>query len=254
MEKPIFILGALREEISQIRKLMVVKEQLKAGHADVWVGVWEGAHIVLVRTGMGKECALDSLKKVLSRMYPALVLSIGYAGGLDLKLNVGDLVIADKVLEINQANSFAKSFTINPEQQDLFYVLTSQEQLTIYKGTLLTVNQVIADSSAKQELGSSHKALAVDMETSSLIAHCIEKKIPLISVRAISDTMKQSLINTNSFIDKEGRVSKIKAGWYVVTHPNSIKSFISLRSQSQKATSNLTEIIGLFLRNLCLKS
>jgi adenosylhomocysteine nucleosidase len=254
MKEPIFILGALREEISQIRKLMVVKEQLKAGHADVWLGVWEGVHIVLVRTGMGKECALDSLKKVLSSALPAIVLSIGYAGALDLKLKVGDLVIADKVLELDQATSFAKSFPVNPEQQDLFKMLTSQEQLVVYKGTLLTVNQVISDSSAKQKLGSSHKALAVDMETSSLIAHCIEKKIPLISVRAISDTMEQSLINTNSFIDNEGRVSKIRAGWYVVTHPNSIKSFISLRSQSQKATSNLTEIIGLFLRNLGLKS
>jgi len=250
MEEPIFILGALREEISQIRKLMVVKEHLKAGHADVWVGVWEGAHIVLVRTGMGKECALDSLKKVLSRMYPALVLSIGYAGGLDLKLNVGDLVIADKVLEINQANSFAKSFTINPEQQDLFYVLTSQEQLTIYKGTLLTVNQVISDSSTKQELGSSHKALAVDMESSSLIGHCIEKNIPFISLRAISDTMEQSLVNTNSFVDGEGKISKIKAGWYAATHPHVIKNLISLRSQSQKATENLTEFLGVFLRAL----
>ncbi len=86
MKEPIFILGALREEISEIRKLMIVKEQFKVGHADVWVGVWEGVRIVLVRTGMGKECALDSLKKGLNKTYPALVLSIGYAGGLDSKL------------------------------------------------------------------------------------------------------------------------------------------------------------------------
>ena len=250
MKEPIFILGALREEISQIRKLMIVKEQLKAGHADVWVGVWEGVPIVLVRTGMGKECALDSLKKVLSTTYPSLVLSIGYAGGLDLKLKVGDLVIADKILEIDQATSFAKSFPVNLQQQDLFKILTSQKKIIIYKGTLLTVNQVISDSSTKQELGSSHKALAVDMESSSLIGHCIEKKIPFISIRAISDTMEQSLVNTNSFVDGEGKISKIKAGWYAATHPHVIKNLISLRSQSQKATANLTESLGVFLRAL----
>ncbi|MBT5257396.1 MAG: hypothetical protein HOL75_00615 [Nitrospina sp.] len=250
MKEPIFILGALREEISQIRKLMIVKEQLKAGHADVWVGVWEGVPIVLVRTGMGKECALDSLKKVLSTTYPSLVLSIGYAGGLDLKLKVGDLVIADKIVEIDQANSFAKSFPVNSQQEDLFKMLTSQKKLMIYQGTLLTANQVISGSSAKQELGSSHKALAVDMETSSLIAHCIEKNIPFVSLRAISDTMEQSLINTNSFVDSEGKISKVKAGWYAATHPNVIKNLISLRSQSQKATANLTESLGVFLRAL----
>ncbi|SVD15314.1 uncharacterized protein METZ01_LOCUS368168, partial [marine metagenome] len=35
MKQPIFILGALKEEINQIRKLMIVKEQFKARHADV---------------------------------------------------------------------------------------------------------------------------------------------------------------------------------------------------------------------------
>ena len=49
MDQPIFILGALREEINLIRKLMIVKEQFKAGHADVWIGSWEGVSIVLVR-------------------------------------------------------------------------------------------------------------------------------------------------------------------------------------------------------------
>ncbi|MBT5986530.1 MAG: hypothetical protein HOG74_08055, partial [Nitrospina sp.] len=107
MDQPIFILGALREEINLIRKLMIVKEQLKAGHADAWVGSWEGVSIVLVRTGMGKDCALSGLKGVLSRTVPALVLSIGYAGGLDLRLKVGDLVVADKVLEIDQAGTFS---------------------------------------------------------------------------------------------------------------------------------------------------
>jgi len=250
MNQPIFILGALREEINLIRKLMIVKEQIKAGHADVWIGSWEEVSIVLVRTGMGKDCALSALKEVLSRAIPALVLSIGYAGGLDLRLKVGDLVVADKVLEIDQAANFSKSYLVNPQQPDLFERLTSQKKIMIYKGTLLTVNQVISNSSAKQELGSSHKALAVDMESSSLIAHCIEKQIPFVSVRAISDTMEQSLINTSSFVDGEGKVSKIKAGWFAATHPHAIKNLISLRSQSQKATANLTEILGVFLRTL----
>ena len=103
MNQPIFILGALREEINLIRKLMIVKEQLKAGHADVWVGSWEGVSIVLVRTGMGKNCALSALKEVLSRTVPILVLSIGYAGGLDLRLKfLSDVFqqVCDQFLEV----------------------------------------------------------------------------------------------------------------------------------------------------------
>jgi adenosylhomocysteine nucleosidase len=250
MDRPIFILGALREEINLIRKQMIVKEQLKRGRADVWSGTWNNASIILVRTGMGKDSALSALKEALSLTVPSLILSIGYAGGLDLKLKVGDLVLADKILEINQAISLSKTYSLDPKQLDLFERLDSNKKIIIYRGTLITVNQVIADSSAKQELGASHKALAVDMETSSLISYAIENKIPFVSVRAISDTMEQSLINISSFVDDGGKVSKIKAGWYAVTHPSVIKSFMSLRIQSQKATTNLTEFVGAFLKTL----
>ena len=47
MDRPIFILGALREEINQIRKLMIIKEQFKIAHADVWIGSWEEVSIVI---------------------------------------------------------------------------------------------------------------------------------------------------------------------------------------------------------------
>ena len=250
MNQPIFILGALREEISQIRKLMTVKEQFKAKHADVWIGTWEGVSIVLVRTGIGKDCALIAMKEVLKRTVPALVLSVGYAGALDLSLNVGDLVVADKILEIDLGTNFSKSYPVNPPKLDLFKELVSQKEIRIYKGSLLTVNQVISDSSTKKELGEGHKALAVDMETSSLIAHSIEKQIPFASIRVISDSMDQSLVNMSSIIDEKGEVSRVKAGWFAITHPHIIKNLISLRSQSQKATVNLTKILKVFVRTL----
>jgi adenosylhomocysteine nucleosidase len=250
MDRPIFILGALREEINQIKKLMIVKERLKMGKADVWSGRWKDASIILIRTGMGKESALGALKEVSSRTVPSLILSVGYAGGLDLKLKVGDLVIADKVLEIDQTNSFSKSYFLDPEKLGLFNILDGQKKITLYRGTLITVTTVIAGSSIKKELGKCHKALAVDMETSALVNYAIENKIPFASVRAISDTMEQSLINISSLVDNNGNVSKIKAGWYAVTHPNEIKSFISLRSQSQRATTNLTKALGVILKTL----
>ena len=248
MDRPILILGALREEINQVRGLMTIKEQFKAGRADVWVGSWEGASIVLVRTGMGKNCALGALEEVLNRVNPSLILSIGYAGGLNFRLNVGDLVIAAHILESGPTATCANNHLVDPQQLALLEGLAFPEKIVVHRGTLITVDQVVYDSSVKQELGSRYNALAVDMETSALIAHATEKKIPFISIRAISDTIEQSLVDVSSFIDSEGGVSKLKAGWYAATHPHMIKNFISLRDQSQKATSNMTEILGVFLR------
>ena len=106
MNPQILILGALREEIKQIRRRMNIIDQFKAGHADVWVGNWEGTSIVLARTGMGKKFALSAFDEVLKTVQPSLVLSIGYAGGLGFKLKIGDLIIPNSIIELSSNNSY----------------------------------------------------------------------------------------------------------------------------------------------------
>jgi len=249
MDRQILILGALREEINQIRRRMTVNDQFKAGHADVWSGNWEGANIVLARTGMGKNCALSAFVEILKTVRPSLVLSIGYAGGLGFKLKIGDLVIADSIIELSSNNSYVNKHAVSQQQLVLLEKLDLPKNILIHRGALITVNQVICDSVVKKELGSRYNALAVDMETSALITHATKKKIPFISIRSISDTVEQSLVDMSSFISDDGEVSKIKAGWYIARHPNMVKKFISFRDQSQKATSNMTEFAGVFVRS-----
>ena len=72
---------------------------------------------------------------------------------------------------------------MDPQQLALLGGLAFPEKIVVHRGTLITVDQVVYDSSVKQELGSRYNALAVDMETSALIAHATEKKIPFISIR-----------------------------------------------------------------------
>jgi len=251
MDQPVLILGALREEIAGVRGRMLVEDQFKAGHGDVWSGTWENRSIVLVRTGVGKKYANKVLEDVLHRVEPSLILSTGYAGGLSHDLNVGDLVVADRVLD-DSAESFSgeELSAAAPDRQWLDQVkgLNPSGRFSIHYGTLLTVSGVVADSSAKLQLGSRCGALAVDMETSVLLTGAGEKNIPFLSIRAVSDTADQSLADVSSLVGKDGIVSKLKAGWYVATHPQTIPHFISLRQQSQKATRNLTDFIRALLQ------
>ncbi|MEE3253292.1 MAG: hypothetical protein VX227_03375, partial [Nitrospinota bacterium] len=52
------------------------------------------------------------------------------------------------------------------------------------------------------------------------------------------------LIDSSSFLGADGEISKLRAGWYVLTHPKSIKNAISLRSHTQIASQNLTDFIS----------
>ena len=116
-----------------------------------------------MRTGIGKDCALSALEKVLSRANPSLILSIGYAGGLDPKLKEGDVILADHVLEIKTGLTTVGSYPIDLKQLKSLEGLACPKKIVVHRGMLITVNQVVDKSSAKQELGSRYNALAVDM-------------------------------------------------------------------------------------------
>ena len=186
MDQPVLILGALREEIAEIRGKMLVEDQFKVGHGDVWSGTWENRSIALVRTGVGKKCANKVLEDVLHKIEPSLILSTGYAGGLSRDLNVGDLVIADRVLDDSAKSFSGEELSIAaPDRQWLDQVkgLNPPGRFSIHYGTLLTVSEIVANSPTKLQLGSRRGALAVDMETSVLLTGAGEKNIPFLSIQ-----------------------------------------------------------------------
>ncbi|MCH8314321.1 MAG: hypothetical protein IID17_15200 [Nitrospinae bacterium] len=55
-------------------------------------------------------------------------------------------------------------------------------------------------------------------------------------------------IKFTQFMEKDGQISTLKAGWYVLTHPESIRTFMSLNGIAQKATKNITEFLMAFLK------
>ena len=103
MNETLCIIGALNEEIVEIRRRMMVEDSAQLGPAHAFVGVWQGRRIVLVRSGVGQERARAALARVCERFPVSRVVSIGYAGGLVSELGIGDIVIADKVSGISSS-------------------------------------------------------------------------------------------------------------------------------------------------------
>jgi nucleoside phosphorylase len=200
---------------------------------------------MLARTGVGRQKAKQATIQVVENFHPEAIISIGYAGALTKELRVGDLLIADCILdEQNDSRVFEVEDSLNSEWLDLAKSISLSEELKIKVGKLITVNSVIHTPEGKQDLGKKFGADAVEMETIEIAMLAREKKIPFLSVRGISDEVDHELINSSSFLGSDGEISKLRAGWYVLTHPKSLKNAISLRSHAQIASQNLTDFIS----------
>jgi len=236
MEKRIAIIGAIKDEIAGIKNQMQITDTLRWPTGNAFAGTWQGVPIVLVRSGMGCDSAKLALAEIAGKYDLECVISIGYAGALDPALQVGELVVADQVVHYETL----KSFSLDEE-----LISTMPETR---RGTLLTVDEVVATPPAKKALREKYSAVAVDMETSALAEEAETQHLPFASVRAIADTANQELIDCSHLVAEDGDVSKLKAGWHILTHPGDLKGMIDLGKHAKLATANLTVFVSQWIQ------
>ena len=236
MGKRIAIIGAIKDEIAGIKKQMQITDTLRWPTGNAFVGEWHGRTIVLIRSGMGCDRARRALAEMAKKFELEQVISIGYAGALDPALKVGDLVVADQVVYYETM----KNYSLDKE------LLSMMPEAR--RGTLLTVDSPAAKPQEKKALREKYSAVAVDMETFALAEGAETHHLPLASVRAITDTADQELIDCSPLVADDGDVSKLKAGWHILTHPGDLKGMIDLGQHAKLATANLTEYVSQWIQ------
>ena len=121
--------------------------------------------VLLAHTGIGTAAAEKCVRTLLTEHRPRWLLSAGYAGALDPALTHAELFLAT---DFTAPALLARS--------------------TARRGTLTTQNTTAETPLEKAVLARVTGAQAVDMETSAIARVCTEHGIPMLSLRAISDT------------------------------------------------------------------
>ena len=245
MNETIAILGAVSEEIAGIKREINISDRVGLDKSEAWFGKYQGRNIVLVRTGVGRKRAQNATQQVIDKFNPEVIISMGYAGALTEGLNVGDMFVASTIFSPeSDSNSFEMDDPKNLKWLELAKKTPPPENVKLKIGRLITVDMVVHTPKAKKELGSRFRAEAVEMETLEIALLARVNQIAFISIRGISDAVNHELIDCSSFLGRDGELSKLRAGWYVLTHPKSLKNAFSLRSNTQIATQNLTDFIS----------
>lgn len=110
------------------------------------------------------------------------------AGALDHSLKTGDIVIGERVCDLNNPGEYYSSDTHLLETAKFAY------QHTNYVcGDLITAPRVIVSIREKRDIHQKTGALAVDMETSVAASWAAHAGIPFLTIRTISDTAGHGL-------------------------------------------------------------
>jgi adenosylhomocysteine nucleosidase len=174
----IVVIFALPEESRDLRRALrnpVVEDGWTRGFLSA---ISDAEEIRVTHTGVGSASAAAKIAKVLAGDRPRVVISAGYAGGLDPELKICDLVLATNFSAPGLVALCRNS--AGNRRSPVFGGLTSQSAAV----------ESVADKAALADETGAH---AVDMETEAIAAACDAARVPLLSVRAISDPASQPL-------------------------------------------------------------
>ena len=197
--KPIGIIGAMQIEIDGLKAAMTDCREERISGITFTSGLLEGVPVVCAVCGVGKVFAALAAQTMILRYAPRALLNTGVAGGLDEGLRVGDIVLADAVVQHDMDTSALGDPVgllsgINiikiPTDKALLRALcaaTEAQGLTPHVGTVATGDQFIATQRPKQKMRVRFGAIACEMEGGAIGQVAYVNGVPFAVLRAISD-------------------------------------------------------------------
>lgn len=219
--RAIGILAAMPEEVRHLGQALAVDDKIVRGGYVFRQGRLDDVPVVLVEAGIGKVNTSLVATLLLDHFGCRMALLTGVAGGLDPTVGIGDVVIADQLVQHDYGAvvdgetkpyrpgvapvgepRHPLAYSLEPPIRDLLhrqldgFVLPTLpaavaggtgRQPAIRFGAILSGDQFINCETTRRRLFERFAAQAVEMEGAALAQVAEQFKVPCIDVRCVSD-------------------------------------------------------------------
>jgi adenosylhomocysteine nucleosidase len=219
----IAIVAALEREVHPIIQDWHTSERRHEGRDYKF---YESGNTVLVCGGIGVECARRATEAVIACYGPEMVLSAGFAGALDDRLGVADIIRPSRIVDAGDG---------------------SVTELA-GEGTLVTV-LLIAGPSQKSKLARAYNAQAVDMEAAAVARGADARGVRFAALKVISDANHFPMPPMERFVTHDGQFRSTKFLIFVALRPWLWANVIRLAQNSSRAAKALGRALEAWLRH-----
>ncbi len=196
------IIVAMEEELEAVLNIMNNIEQKEIYGISVQIGKIEQKEVAVVKSGVGKVNAARVTQILIDKLNVKSIINLGSAGALSPLLNIGDIVIGEKLIQ--------HDFDITAFDHDKGYITgvgdyiysdikliekfenaannLKEKDYKIKKGIIATGDIFCTDIEMKNKIFSKFDADCVEMEGAAIAQVCYLDNIPFIVIRSISDS------------------------------------------------------------------
>lgn len=205
-KKVIAIIAAMDEEVNEIKKIMNDQTCIEKRGIKIIIGNIEQNECLLVKCDVGKVNSARITQFIIDNYNIKYIINVGSSGAINSELNIGDIVIADKVVQydfdisvfnhkkgyIPNVGNFVKldNYLIE-KSNDILKIIIENDELENVKikiGTIATGDTFCTDIQQKRYIYNEFNADAVEMEGGAIAQVSYLSNIPCLIIRSISDT------------------------------------------------------------------
>ena len=212
------IVAAMEREIQPLVKDWNIVYKEHDGRAYKF---FEKQNAVAVCGGIGSEAARRGAEAAINLYSPALIVSAGFAGGLDPKLEAGQMLTPRHVVDASDG---------------------SRTDSGTGEGVLVSF-ATVADVQQKAKLADAYGAHAVDMEAAAVARSAEAHGIKFLACKVISDTHDSRLPPIMRFV-KNGHFNTGSFIAHVVIRPWLWRGVVQLARNSAVAAKVLSEALA----------
>ena len=193
------IMGAMQEEIEPLLAYFDKVNVVEYANNKYYEVSYNGLEIVIAYSKIGKVFASLTASTMIEKFGCDTLLFSGVAGGINPKLKIGDLIIADKLCQHDlDITAFGHPHGYVPggkvfvetskELRDVAIKVAKENDLKVIEGIIATGDQFVHSTQRKEFIENTFNADALEMEGASVAVVCDALNIPFFILRAISDT------------------------------------------------------------------
>lgn len=200
------IIGAMAEEVSQLKEIMEQPEVIEIAGMDFYKGLIHGKETIVVRSGVGKVNAAVCAQILVDRFAVEAIVNTGIAGSLNLEINIGDIVLATDLVQHDvEATTFGYQMGQIPQMETFSFkadeALRNSAQaccgqvlpeIGVHCGRIVSGDQFISDRKKKQWLAENFQGCCTEMEGAAIAQATYLNQIPCLIIRSISDKADDS--------------------------------------------------------------
>lgn len=244
------VVAAMPQEIAPLlRRMKGYVKEASAGF-NVYRFQAQGVPVVLIESGMGPRHAAAATRALISLAAPRLILNFGFAGAVLPGLAVGDLVLAERVLLLEE-DSLTEAPPPDPELFARMIEACGKAPLAIRRGSFVTAASIMNKQAVAASLGPDAVCPVLEMETSAVLLEAGLAGVPVVAVRGVSDAADLELsFSIEEFCDAQLKISLLRVVKCIVTRPRIIPELIRLAGNTRKAGRNLARSVEVALAAL----